>query len=463
MAAAGMRDLTVGKPGRLILRFAMPLLLGYLCQKLYNVVDTAIVGRCLGAVSLSAVGCTGPVNFLVLGFVTGVTVGFSIPVAQYFGAGEPSEMRRYVQNALPLCAGISLLLGALTGVFCPQILRLMNTPEEIFGEAAAYIRIIFFGIPVTMVYNMASGILRSLGDSRTPVFFVVLASVVNVGLDLLMIRGFGMGVEGAAAATLISQLLSGLGCVAVLARRFPILRATPEEKRLSAPRMKKLLGIGIPTGLQYSFTAIGSIVLQTFVNGLGTLAVGAVTAGIKVSLFCTSLFDALETAIATYAGQNAGAGKVERIRQGVRATLGAGLAHTVLISVLLWNFGNVFTGVFLDASESRMVDMAWQYLRVNGVLYLFLLNVQVFRSCIQGMGFTRIAMCSGLVEMTARTFVSAVLIPVYGFDAACFAHPAAWFAANLFLIPCYFRQLKKLEAAAKKKRSEENVMLNGGM
>ena len=457
MLRGGTKDLTQGKPIRLILEFAITLLFGFLCQKLYNVVDTAIVGRMLGANSLSAVGCTGPVNYLIIGFINGICIGFTIPVAQRFGAGEYSDMRRNVQNGARLSAAVGVLLGIVTGLLCPEIMRLMNTPEEILDEAVTYIRIIFLAIPVTVLYNMASGILRALGDSRTPVIFVILSSFLNVALDLLMVGPLGMGVTGAAVATVLSQLFSGLGCLAVLIRRFVVLKPTREEKRVDISMMGRLLAIGIPTGLQYSFTAIGSIVLQYFVNGLGTVAVGAIATGIKISLFCTCAFDALEATIAAYTGQNVGAGRPERVRTGLRCTLMVGAVYAVIIGILLWLFGGAFAGIFLRDTETEMIEKTWQFLRVSGTLYIFLLCTVVIRSCIQGMGYTWISMLTGVVEMTFRVLVSAIMIPIFGYDAACFGHPTSWVFATFFLIPCYFLCLKKLRAKAAGNQAVENL------
>lgn len=450
MTRGGAKDLTNGKPIRLILEFAITLLFGFLCQKLYNVVDTAIVGRILGANSLSAVGCTGPVNFLIIGFINGLCTGFAIPVAQRFGAGAYSDMRKTVQNGARLSAAVGVLLGVVTGLLCPEIMRLMNTPEEILDEAVLYIRVIFLAIPVTVLYNMASGILRSLGDSRTPVTFVILASFLNVALDLLMVGPLRMGVVGAAVATVISQLFSGVGCLTVLIRKFRILRSYPEEKQVDLPVMGRLLAIGIPTGLQFSFTAVGSIVLQYFVNGLGTVSVGAVTAGIRISLFCTCFFDALETTVSAFTGQNVGAGKPERVREGLRCTLSVGAVYAVFIGVMLWFFGGAFAGIFLRSTEAEMIGKTWQFLRVSGTLYTFLLCTVVIRSCIQGMGYTWISMLTGVVEMTFRVLVSSIMIPRFGYDAACFGHPTSWVFATVFLIPCYFLCLRKLQAKAAK-------------
>ena len=444
MARSTVKDLTEGKPFRLVTGFALPLLFGVLFQQLYSFVDTAIVGRTLGADKLGAVGSTGSINFLILGFCMGICSGFAIPVAQSFGAKDYSEMRRFVIHAAKLCAVTGVTLGIATALLCPLILQWMNTPDEILDDAVSYIRIIFAAIPVTMLYNMTAGILRSLGDSRTPVLFLILAALLNVVLDLLFIIRFGMGVAGAAWATAVSQLCSGTGCLVFLMKRFPILKTEPAETKWDGRYAKRLMGIGVPMGLQFSITAIGSVILQTSVNGLGTTAVAAVTAGGKLSMFFTCIYDALSSTMATFAGQNVGAKKLDRIGEGLKAASVIGIAYSIFATVVLWLFGKQLVGLFVDAGDSEVIDMAYQYLQANSILYIPLLFVNIVRLTIQGMGFTRVAMIAGLFEMVARSFVALILVPVFKYTAACFANPAAWVAADLFLFPCYFSMMKRL-------------------
>lgn len=437
MALSGTRDLTHGSPFRLVLGFALPLLFGVLFQQLYNFVDTAVVGRFLGANMLGAVGATGSVNFLIVGFCLGVCSGFSVPVSQRFGAGDLSGMRCFVMNAVYLSAVIGGVMGLVTALLCPQILRLMNTPEDLMPYSVAYIQVIFMVIPITMMYNMAAGILRALGDSRTPVIFLAAAALINVALDLFFILKLGMGVEGAAWATGISQLFSGVGCVLVLVKKFTVLRPTREERRFSLPHCKNLASVGIPMGLQFSITAIGTVVLQTAVNGLGTAAVAAIAAGNKLSGLFTCVNDALSSTMATFAGQNLGAGKIRRIGQGLfsAAVIGGIYFSLATLAMFLWAGGMI--ALFVDAGEAEVIGMAVTYLKFNSSLYLPLLAVNLFRLTIQGMGFTRVAMVAGALEMAARCAV-ALLVPAFGFTAACMANPAAWVAADLFLVPCYF-------------------------
>ena len=277
------RDLTQGRPMRLILGFALPTLFGLLFQQMYNMVDTMIVGKLLGAQSLAAVGATGSVNFLIIGFCTGVCSGFAIPVAQQMGAGDHEKMRRYVANAAYLSVLFALVMTVATGLLCRRILTAMHTPEDIIDMSYSYIFVIFMGIPVTYLYNLLAGVIRSLGDSRTPVYFLALSSVLNIVLDVTLILAFHLGVAGAAIATVVSQGVSGAACLIFVRRKFPILRVSRSERQVKARLCLDLLSMGVPMGLQYSVTAVGSVILQSAVNRLGSLYVAAVTAGSKVT------------------------------------------------------------------------------------------------------------------------------------------------------------------------------------
>lgn len=430
---------------KLVVSFAAPLLLGVLFQQFYSFVDTAIVGRYLGAEMLAAVGATGSVNFLVIGLCLGFCSGFAIPIAQDFGAKDEKSLRHHVWHAIVLSAVFSVLFAILSTVLCKPMLRLMNTPEEILDSSARYIRVIFAAIPCCVLYNMASGILRSLGDSKTPVFFLVLASLINIVLDLFLIIRCGMGVAGAAVATAVSQLISGIGCVIVMQKRFPILRLSREDKTFSLKTAKEMLGIGLPMGLQFSITAIGSVLVQWSVNGLGVNAVAAVSAAGKLSMFFTCVFDALASTMATYAGQNIGARKLERVDQGLRAAAILGIGYCAAAFALVLLFARPLLGLFIDAqAEAQVTDMGVQFLRLNAAFYIPLLFVNIVRLSIQGMGYTRVAMLAGLFEMIARMAVALLLVPALGFTGACFANPAAWVMADVFLIPCYLRIMRSL-------------------
>lgn len=432
------RDLTNGSPLRLILGFALPTLFGMLFQQLYNLVDTMIVGRLLGSSALAAVGSTGSINFFVIGFCTGVCSGFAIPVAQRVGAGEPSKMRRYAANAAWLSALFALILTVGTGLLCRRILTAMHTPEDIIDNAYSYIFIIFMGIPATFLYNLLAGIIRSLGDSRTPVYFLALSSILNIALDFALILGAQIGVAGAAAATVASQAVSGVACLFYMWKKYPILRMTREERRLDLHACGVLCSMGIPMGLQYSVTAIGSIVLQSSVNALGSLYVAAVAAGVKVCQLLACPFDAMGATMATYCGQNVGACKLDRLGQGIRACSLLGLGCSVITFCAMLRLAPQCALLFLDPKELDVVlltQLTTRYILIQSAFFFPLALVNVVRFSIQGMGFSPFAILAGVLEMAARAVVGLILIPMFGYTAACFASPAAWVCADLFLIP----------------------------
>lgn len=441
------RDLTTGSPMRLIIGFALPTLFGMLFQQLYNMVDAMIVGKLLGSAALAAVGSTGSVNFFVIGFCMGVCNGFAIPVAQRMGAGEPSKMRRYVANAAWLSVLFAVVLTVATGLLCRQILTVMLTPADIFANAYAYIFVIFMGIPATFLYNLLAGVIRSLGDSKTPVYFLALSSVLNILLDFALILGFQAGVAGAAIATVASQGVSGIACLLYMRKRYPILRMTKEERRLDLHACGVLCAMGIPMGLQYSITAIGSIVLQSSVNALGSLYVAAVAAGGKVYQLLACPFDAMGATMATYCGQNVGACRLDRLSRGIRSCALLGLGYSVIAFCAMLRFAPQCALLFLDSREldaALLTQLAARYILIQSAFFFPLSLVNIVRFSIQGMGFSPFAILAGVLEMAARTGVGMLLVPTFGYTAACFASPAAWVCADLFLIPASALCIAKL-------------------
>lgn len=449
------KDLTQGKPMSLILGFSIPLLFGLLFQQVYGLVDTIIVGKCIDANALAAVGSTGSINFLIIGFCIGICSGFSIPVAQRFGAGDYAGMRKMVWNSAWLSLAFAIVMTVGVSLSCRQILTLMRTPENIIDQAYSYIFIIFLGIPVIYLYNMLSGIIRSLGDSKTPVIFLVLSSIINIGLDLLFILVFDLNVAGAAYATVISQFVSGAACLIFMIRKYPVLR--PESKHelfYDAHCGKILCNMGIPMGLQYSITAIGSVILQTAVNDLGTTAVAAVTAGNRLGNFLVCPFDAMGSTMATYGGQNIGAKKTERIWDGLKACTLLGAAYSVIALILVFFCGRYLLLLFLHAEDTGIMTMAYRFLCINALFYFPLALVNIVRFLIQGMGYSRFAMLAGVCEMAARAFVGFLIVPAFGFYAVGFASPAAWIFADLFLIPAFFHVYHRTQKLFSKSGSD---------
>ena len=355
MAKSATKDMTEGSPVKLILGFFIPMLCGLLFQQLYNMADTIIVGKFLGVKALAAVGSTGSINFMIIGFCLGVCSGFAIPVAQKFGEKNMKALRRFVANGGWLAAAFAVVMTTTVCLFCRDILELMQTPEDIIEGAYSYIFVIFLGIPATYLYNLLSCTLRSLGDSTTPLLFLVFSSVVNVALDLFTILVLDMGVAGAGGATITAQAVSGLLCLFYMKKKYTILKMNEDEWKPDRHYMKILCNMGIPMGLQYSITAIGSVVLQTAVNSLGSMAVAAVTAGSKISMFFCCPFDALGSTMATYGGQNVGARKLDRIDQGLKAGSMIGCVYAVIAFGVLFFFGDLIALMFVDPGETEIL------------------------------------------------------------------------------------------------------------
>lgn len=447
MARSTMKDLTVGSPIKLILGFAVPLFLGMLFQQFYSLMDMVIVGKFLGSKSLAAVGSTGSINFMIIGFCMGVCNGFAIPMAQRFGAKDDTMLRRFVANSVWLAAVFAAVMTTVVALLCRNILMWMNTPSDIFEEANTYIFIIFIGIPATYLYNLLSGMIRSLGDSKSPLIFLVISSVLNIGLDIVSILVFHMGVAGAAWATVLSQLISGALCLIYIQKKFPILRIQKEEWKWNAHCIGRLCSMGIPMGLQYSITAIGSVILQTAVNGLGSVAVASMTAGGKIAMFFCCPFDAFGSTMATYAGQNVGACKLERVTKGMIQCSLVAMAYSVLAAVVLIGFGDKLALLFVENTEVEIIRNVEEVLRWNSLFYIPLALVNIVRFSIQGLGFGKLAIFAGVAEMLGRSIVGFGFVPVFGFTAACLASPIAWILADLFLLPAYrycIRSLRKV-------------------
>lgn len=448
MPKSATTDLSVGSPMKLILSFMTPLFLGLLFQQFYSMVDTMVVGKFLGVEALAGVGSTGSVNFLVLGLCNGICAGFAIPVAQKFGEKDFDGLRKFVGNMIWLGIIISLSVTVVTVLACRPFLTWTNTPADVFDYAYDYIVIIFLAIPATMLYNTLSGIIRSLGDSKTPLVFLILSSLINVALDILFIVSFHMGAAGAGWATLLSQLLSGLACLVYMAKRFPILKLSREDLRMRSMYARRLLAMGLPMGMQYSITALGSILLQTAVNVLGATVMAAITAANKVhGLLCCPL-DAMGTTVATFAGQNLGAGKPERVHMCVKDCTALGCIYAVAFLVVAWFFGSEMTLLFLDSRDPQVIadiiPLSRQFLLTCAVFNLPLMFVYLLRFTIQGLGFSELAVVAGVLEMVARSVFGLYLVPMLGFPAVCLAHPAAWIMADLFLFPAYFHCIKKV-------------------
>lgn len=446
---SGTTDLTVGKPLFQILRFALPLVLGTLFQQLYSFADTVIVGRCLGTDALGAVGTTYSLNFLILGFVQGACVGFGIPVAETFGAKDQGGLRKYLFNGALLCVVLSVVFTLFTTLMAGPLLQLIHTPEELYADAVLYIRIIFLGIPATVLYNYASSVLRAMGDSQHPFYFLLAASVLNIGLDYLLIASMGMGVDGAALATVLSQLLSGGLCAFWFFTRTAKqeeLTFRGQSSLLSAGHCKRLAYIGFPMGFEYSVSAIGAVIMQDAINLLGSTAVAAQTAGEKIRQMFTLPMESVGMAMATYVGQNHGAHRTDRIQQGIKDGCTIQLTYCVAAWVVIFFVKPYAVGLVLGDADPAVTAGAIQYLAIMSLLFCFHGLLMIFRNTLQGLGYSVQAIISGVGELIGRSLGGLLAVKTgLGYVGICLSNPFAWGLAMLYCMFMVRRMLKREE------------------
>ena len=446
---SGTTDLTVGKPLFQILRFALPLVLGTLFQQLYSFADTVIVGRCLGTDALGAVGTTYSLNFLILGFVQGACVGFGIPVAETFGAKDQGGLRKYLFNGALLCVVLSVVFTIFTTLMAGPLLQLIHTPEELYADAVLYIRIIFLGIPATVLYNYASSVLRAMGDSQHPFYFLLAASVLNIGLDYLLIVSMGTGVDGAAIATVLSQLLSGGLCAFWFFTRTAKqeeLTFRGQRSLLSAGHCKRLAYIGFPMGFEYSVSAIGAVIMQDAINLLGSTAVAAQTAGEKIRQMFTLPMESVGMAMATYVGQNHGAHRTDRIKQGIKDGCTIQLTYCVAAWVVIFFVKPYAVGLVLGDADPAVTAGAIQYLAIMSMLFCFHGLLMIFRNTLQGLGYSVQAIISGVGELIGRSLGGLLAVKTgLGYVGICLSNPFAWGLAMLYCMFMVRRVLKREE------------------
>lgn len=435
--------MTTGNPLKLILRFSLPLLLGNLLQQTYNMVDAAIVGRYLGTDQLAAVGASSSVQFLVMGFCIGICVGFAIPVAQRYGAEDHKSMRAFIFQGAVLAAIAAILVTTLCAILCPAILRLLSTPSAIYQDAYDYLFVIFLGIPFSILYNYQASILRAVGDSKTPFFLLAFSTVLNIALDLLCIVVFQLGCGGAAIATITAQAISGVCCFFYIIIRYQMLHPQKEDRYMDRQKVQILLTMGLPMGLQFSITAIGSMVMQSANNSLGATYVSGFTAGARIKQFAMSPFDAIATAVSTFCSQNLGAKKIDRIKQGIRKGTVLGVGYGALIGLVLIFFGRTLSLLFVSSTQTAVLDASANYLRCMGYFFWSLGILNVFRMTTQGLGYSGLAVYGGVLEMIARIVVSLVFVPRYGYQAICYADQCAWLSACIYIVPTCLLCLKK--------------------
>ena len=438
--------MTVGNPARGIIKFAIPLILGYILQQMYLIVDAAIVGRWIGVNALAAVGASASVMFLVMGFCNGACAGFAIPISRAFGAKDYKKMRAYVANSIRVSLVMIVVITFFACAFCDKILHIVNTPREIFDDAYTFLLLQFLAIPFTLTFNLFAGYIRALGNSRQPFLFLIISSFVNILLDVLLILILGMGVAGVGLATLLSQLFASILSVWYVSRHMTMLIPHGEERAFDNKCISILLNNGIPMGLQVSITAIGIILLQSSNNALGTVYVASFTAAVRIKYLFICVFDNIGVAMATYCGQNIGAGRLDRVRQGEWAAVKIMLVYFVLTALIIFPFSGYMMELFVNGGSQEVADNAAMLMRISCYFYPVLGLLSILRYSIQGLGYSNLSMLSGVMEMIARSGVSLWLVPTFGFLGVCYGDPMAWVFADIFLVPGFlllYKHLKK--------------------
>ena len=438
------QDMSKGNPTRLILLFLLPIMGGNLFQQFYSMVDTIIVGRFLGVNALASVGSTGGITFFVLGFVVGLTAGFSVIVSQKFGAKDLRSMRKAVAMSILTAGVVSLVVSTLAVLLCKSLLSLLNTPYDIIDDATSYLTIIFIGIVATIYYNLLASILRALGDSKSPLFFLLIASVLNIAGDLVAVLLLDLGVQGVALATVLSQSVSALLCFLYIVKRYPSLHLSKSDWALDWTMIGNLLRIGIPSALQLSVCALGVMFVQAFINKMGSDTVAAFSVGVKIEQLATLPLGTLGVAMTTFAGQNLGAGKLDRVRQGVKSATLLVVLFSIIAFTLLLAFGDELGRLFIDTNNVGVIEKVQLYLNMTSPFYIPLGLIFVLRSTCQGMGSGLIPMLSSLQELVFRVLVALSLPTYLGYMGICLASPIAWVAASVLLFFAYRLQMKRL-------------------
>ena len=451
-------DMTTGNPMKIILNFTLPIFWGNVFQQFYNMADAVIVGKFVGNKALAAVGSTGTIMFLIYGFVVGMTAGFTVPTAQKFGAGDMKGMRRTVAGAGVLSLVVGALLTMLFMLFMKPLLTLMNTPSDIFKDAYGYIMIISGGILAQMLYNLLSSILRAIGNSKIPLYILIISALLNILLDLLFIVGFHMGAAGAAVATIIAQGVSGILCLIYIIAKIPVLHLNRNDLHAGKDVYGIQLKIGLPMALQYSITAIGSMMVQSSLNILGSTLVAAFTAAGKIEQVVTQAYVAMGTTMATYSAQNMGAGSVKRIREGFRANTIIGIIYSLVAAAFVMTVGKYMTYLFVSEDVDLIMNSVDIYLKCIGLFFIPLTVVNIYRNGIQGLGYGLLPMMAGVAELIGRGIVAVIAGNMRSYTGVCLAGPAAWVLAGGLLLVMYFYimnvHMKKIFGTNGKDRKE---------
>ncbi|MDR0784859.1 MAG: MATE family efflux transporter [Treponema sp.] len=440
-----VKNLTVGNPALLIVGFTVPLLIGNLFQQFYNMADTLIVGRTIGVAALAAVGCTGSINFLIMGFMMGFTQGLSITTSQRFGAGDRQGVKKSFATSVVLGACMTALLMLISVLSARPLLVLLNTPQEIFDAAYAYIIVIYWGFPAALLFNICSNMMRAVGDSVTPLIALVIACIINIILDFTFILIFKTGVEGAAYATVIAQIIAGLLCVFYIIRKFPTLCVSKEDWKLDMREIWGHIRVALPMGFQMSIIAIGAVAVTFALNNLqSSIAIAAFAASQKIDMVASMPLASFGAAMTTYSAQNFGAKRIDRIKKGVVQCFAISGSFSLFMGALYFFAGRHISALFLGAGQTEAVELSHFYLKINGSLYIFLSWLFIARQSLQGLGNSIVPTIAGIMELFMRTFAAIFLSALFGFTGICFASPLAWFGACIPLTIAVVLTVKKL-------------------
>ena len=446
-----VKDMTQGSAAKLILTFSLPMLLGNIFQQMYNMVDSIVVGRFVGPNALAAVGTSFPIIFLLISLVLGLTMGSGVVISQFFGAKQTDKVRRAISTALSFQLVFALVMSMLGLVLSRPLLHLLRTPPEIIGESAAYMQIFFGGLIFMFAYNAFAGILRSLGDSKTPLYFLMLSSVINIGLDIYFVAALGWGVRGVAWATLIAQGFSSVLCIAYVYKRVPLLRFTRADWVFDMEIFKTMLRIGIPSSIQQTVASIGMMAMQALVNSFGSITMAAYTAASRMDSFAMMPIMSLGMAVSTFTGQNIGANRLDRVRNGLWATTGMVVFCCVLVSILVFTMGPQMIQVFITADETEVIAQGVQYMQTVSIFYVIFGIMNVFNGVLRGAGDTMVPMVTTMVALATRVSVGywLVTIPNISYRGIWWAIPAGWVVGTIIPTFRYFSGAWKAKAVVR--------------
>lgn len=452
-----VRNMTEGEPLKLILPFMVPLLIGNVFQQLYNIADIIIVGRTIGVNALAAVGAAAPLFMMLVILTMGLSNGFTVVTGQRYGAGDLDGVRRSVAMSTMLCLVFTGLLMLLATFALDPVLNAMNVPPELFDDAKSYVLIISHGIIAMMGYNLLAGILRSLGDSKTPLYFLIIATILNIFLALLFIIQFGWGVPGSAVALVIAQGFSAVLCIIYIAKKFPVLKLQKSDWRLDWGLAWEHLRMGLPMAVQFSVLGLGMIFIQAVCNKFGPTTIAAFTSAMRIEQLALQPMISFGLSMAVFSAQNFGALRFDRIRAGVKKCSLLAFAFSLFAALAMYFFGQEMIGIFISEANEQVLAQAQQYLHLSVPFYFFLSQIFIYRNAVQGMGIAMIPMFSGIVELILRTAAAVYLTEYFGYSGICYASPIAWLGSSLFLFASYHYFIRLLERSYKQSALKEDT------